>query len=269
MHLSCSMSVVADREAPAALAHIAELGFRRFDLFALERYGQVWPSRLAAEGPWGALGRAIVRASAEAGLQAASFNCSFSQPVNDPAPEARRVVEAEFGALLSLAEEMGCPNLTLQVGGRADGVTAAEALDAARAGLERLAELAGDSVGLSFEPHQGSVAERPRDALSLARRLWPGVGVTYDPSHFVMQPEVGSLVESEPLLEYTRHVHLRNAARGRMQAPMAEGEVDFGWVIEALRGRGYEGAVAIEYLEAAEADALALREVLLGLGVSP
>ena len=54
-----------------------------------------------------------------------------------------------------------------------------------------------------------------------------------------------------------------------MQTPMAEGCVAFPWLLEALRHRGYDEAVAIEYLDGAEEDALALREVLIANGVKP
>lgn len=272
MHLSCSSCVMGDRGILSALARMRQLGFRYFDLFALERYGHLWPSRLLAESAPGKqpgpIHGALAQAIAETGLRPSSFNCSFSRSVNDPDESARAQVEAEFLAILDLAIELECPILTLQPGEpwREQGLAAS--LDRVADGLQRLAQLArGSKVQLSFEPHVGSVAEKPTDAMRLARWLWPGIAVTYDPSHFVAQGNVGILVQSEALLECAVHVHVRNAAPCQMQTPMEQGTLDFGWLINALRNKGYQGVVAIEYLDSAEADAIKLRDLLLDLGV--
>lgn len=69
------------------------------------------------------------------------------------------------------------------------------------------------------------------------------------------------------MLNYTVQVHLRNASPAQMQVPMGTGSVDFAWLLRALRGRGYEGAVTIEYLGAGEADVVCLRDLLLEMGL--
>ena len=125
-------------------------------------------------------------------------------------------------------------------------------------------------VSLSVEGHQGSLLEKPADGLRLMEALWPAVGFTYDPSHFVMQ-EI-PLQETEQLLDYTVHVHVRNASPGNMQATMDEGSVDFAWLVSALRERGYQGGVAIVHFSGFDADfrsTLALRDLLVQLGVAP
>jgi sugar phosphate isomerase/epimerase len=53
-----------------------------------------------------------------------------------------------------------------------------------------------------------------------------------------------------------------------MQASMDAGVVDFGWVVSALKEKGYEGAVAIEYLDGAEGEAVKLRDLLIDLGLT-
>ena len=54
------------------------------------------------------------------------------------------------------------------------------------------------------------------------------------------------------MLEYTTHVHLRNAVVGNFQAPMDEGILDFDWVLNALKTRGYNGHISIEYIDGSE-----------------
>ncbi len=265
MHVSCSSCVEAHRELPDALLRIAELGFRQVDLFVIEHMRHISPARLAAEP--GRAG-AITGAVRQAGLAVSSLNCGFSVPFIETA-SARAQMEREYRAILQLAGELSCPLLTIGIGAYDERTGRVESFDRVLAGLNWLSGLATDrQVRLSFEPHFGSPAEKPADALYLAKRVWPDAGVTYDPSHFVMQPEIGPLAITEGLLAYTVHVHLRNAAPGRMQASMIEGTVDFPWVLDALRRRGYAGGIAIEYLDGAEGDALELREVLEGLGVA-
>jgi len=79
------------------------------------------------------------------------------------------------------------------------------------------------------------------------------------------------LAETASLLSCTYHVHVRNAAPHRMQASMAEGTVDFLWLVEALAASGYAGAVTIEYFNGFDphfVETLALRDTLMGLGVT-
>lgn len=265
MYLSCSTCVYGDLTLRDALDRIHALGFGAFDLFALENMGQIYPSRLAAGDVDTA---AIARTIHDSGLRVSSFNCGFSQALNDPDSAARHQVEAEFRCLLRLAALVECSVFTVQTGGYDDTIGRVESFDRALEGLQRLVSAAqGTGIRLSFEPHWGAVVEKPADALCMARRLWPDVGITYDPSHFVMQPDIDSLEETEPLLDYSVHVHVRNASPGKMQVSMDEGVVDFAWLVTALRARGYEGAVAIEYLESAESEAVKLRDELISLRV--
>jgi len=264
MYVSCSSCVEAHLPLPQALARIAELGFGQVDLFVIEHMEHISPAQLAAEP---SMAGAIAGAIGRAGLGVSSLNCGFSVPFAEMA-SARVQMEREYRAMLGLAEAVGCPLLTTGIGTYEERASRVESCDQVLAGLSHLAGLATDrQVRLSFEPHFGSPAEKPADALYLAKRVWPDVGVTYDASHFTMQPEVGPLMVTEPLLAYTVHVHVRNAAPCRMQAGMEEGTVDFPWLVEALRRRNYAGALAIEYLDGAEEEALKLREVLAGLGV--
>jgi sugar phosphate isomerase/epimerase len=263
MYVSCSSCVEAHRPLPEALRRIAELGFRAVDLLIIAGMKHLHPQDLLQADRRQQVAAAIT----EAGLTVSSFNCGFSVPFSDDAA-ARVQREREFVAMLSLADEVGCPLLNFQLGGMREGETREGARERLGAGLHELTAWKGDrDLRLTFEPHYGSPAEEPAQALALVERVWPEVGIAYDPSHFAMHPAVASLAESEPLLDYAQHVHVRNAAPGRMQAPMEEGTVDFAWLVAALRKRGYAGALAIEYLDGEEAEAVKLRDVLVGLGV--
>jgi sugar phosphate isomerase/epimerase len=58
------------------------------------------------------------------------------------------------------------------------------------------------------------------------------------------------------LMDRARHVHLRDAAPGKIQAPFGEGTVDFDWVLGELEQRGYQGHFSIEYLENKDFDVI-------------
>jgi hydroxypyruvate isomerase len=239
---------------------IRELGFCCADVLMFENWIHLTPSRLAAGDRTQA--DEFVAAVSATGLEITSLNCGPSVALNDR--EQRDRYLDEFHCLLGLAREVNCRVLTVQTGRLVEGRTFEDCFEAALEGMQALRDVAhGTGVQVTFEPHQGAIAEKPADALRMVRGLWPDVGIVYDPSHFVMQDI--PLTETETLLEYTGHVHLRNAASGKMQVPMAEGTIDFGWVIARLRAVGYDGPLALEYLGGAVDEAVKLRDLLRGL----
>lgn len=254
VQVSCSCLVCDRREYPTvrdALAKIAELGFAAFDLDAFENWQHVSPSRLADDEANGA-DRLVETISASA-LTVSSFNCGMSRSLADPDADAFAQYKREFLALLDLASRVSCPNLTVQPGGPREGYdddTLRELVATRLSELSRHASQRGITVGV--EAHHGSLLERPEAAVELIGRLWPAVGLTYDPSHFVIQ-EI-PLQDTEPLLDHTVHVHVRNAAPGKMQETMEDGVVDFAWLVGALEARGYDAALAIEYFNGFDVD---------------
>jgi len=242
------------------------LGFRAFDLAAFEGWQNVDPSTLV-EGNDGWT-RAFMDAVAASGMRVSSFNAQPSRPITDPDPTAFAQYEREYRTLLDLAGAVRCPNITVQPGNPMEGRSFARLFDTAMAHLSRLSALSAQ-VTLSVEAHKGSLLEQAGDTLRMMKALWPSVGLTFDPSHFVMQGI--SPKEMESLLEYTMHVHVRNASPGKMQDTMEDGAVNFDWLISALRDHGYDGALTIEYFagfDKAFRNTLALRERLFKLGVA-
>ena len=52
------------------------------------------------------------------------------------------------------------------------------------------------------------------------------------------------------------HVHLRDAAPGELQTHFGKGAVDFDWLFNSLKDRGYQGHFSIEYLQMKDMDVL-------------
>jgi sugar phosphate isomerase/epimerase len=101
--------------------------------------------------------------------------------------------------------------------------------------------------------------------------------LTLDYSHFVYHgcPQA----EVEPLLERSRHVHVRSARLGRLHTTLERNEIDFGRILAKLEQINYTGHIALEYEAVSpdrdDADAvdvlsetLRLREHLGALGSS-
>ncbi|MHC4788631.1 MAG: sugar phosphate isomerase/epimerase family protein, partial [Planctomycetota bacterium] len=184
MRLSCCSAVAGDVGLVEAVPRLRSFGFRRIDVLASEQVPHLRPATLAAGDD--AEASALREAVARFGVEVTSINCLLSGVAADP--DARERVGGEFLALLEVARQVGCPNMTVQSGGVREGQAFAEAFEAAREGLSWLHSLKGSGgPALSFEPHVGAVVQRPADALRMVRALWPSVGITYDPSHFAMQ----------------------------------------------------------------------------------
>ncbi|MGQ9515242.1 MAG: hypothetical protein ACUVTL_09405 [Thermoproteota archaeon] len=63
------------------------------------------------------------------------------------------------------------------------------------------------------------------------------------------------------------HVYICNASYGKMRDTMADGVVDFEWLVNVLRERGYERTLTIEYFDHYFANILLFRKILIKLGV--
>ncbi len=273
MYVSASTLICDGRRFPEleqVLGKIGELGFRAVDLGVFHEWQDIQPGELADDVD-GWIARATAALSAAGITQVSSLNCSFSGVLSDPDPDGFARYVREFRAVLDLAEGVGAPNVTLQPGPYLDGCSPEQQVAAMREHCEELAAIRGDRpVTIGLEAHAQTPVEDPAVALSVLDGLWPGVGISYDPSH----PEMQSipLPDTAPLLDRTVHVHVRNASVGRTQETMAAGTVDFAWLVGALRERGYQGGLAIEHFNDFDPDftsTLALRDRLIELGVGP
>jgi len=270
MYVSCSCLACDSADYPtleSTLTKLKSLGFGACDLVLFENWQGTYPSQLAAVGQ--AAIDEIAQTVAASGLRVSSLNCGPSRKLGDADAVSFEQYKREFTALLALAEALGCPNITLQPGSLREGVAVDEQISVTQYQLHQLAEIRGDSeVTVSLEGHANTLIEKPTEAAAVLKGVWPEVGYTYDPSH----PELQGvpLAETEGLLDYTYHVHVRNASLGEMQDTMDAGTVDFAWVVSALGKRGYDGALSIEYFSRFDPEftsVLALRDHLVTLGV--
>jgi sugar phosphate isomerase/epimerase len=165
---------------------------------------------------------------------------------NHPDAQQREDAAALFRDVLEFARLLGAPGLTLLPG--IDFPDESHAVSMARAAEElawRAREAREAGVRLSVEPHLGSLASTPGEASTLVEAT-PGLELTVDYGHFVYQGF--SEADIEPLLPHARHLHVRGAARGRLQASMKDNTIDFERVVDSLRDLGYDGYLGLEYV---------------------
>lgn len=166
--------------------------------------------------------------------------------VNHPDAGMREDSLRQFRQIAAFAALLEAPGITVLPGVPFPELSDEEALELAAEPLQRRAEIAGAAgMGLSFEPHLGSIVPTPGRTLDLLSRA-PDVGVTLDLSHFLYQgiPQE----EAHHLVPRTRHVHLRPAGPDDMQARTGEGTVDFEALIQRLAEVDYGGYLAFEFI---------------------
>jgi sugar phosphate isomerase/epimerase len=275
--LACADSSFPGLSHEVALAVIADLGIEAVDVC-------VFPSahtdpRKVEEDP-SAVASALGELLAGHGLAVSDVFLILAEDsfedlaINHPDEATRANSFRYFERALELARQLGSPGLSVLPGMPFEDPRAS--LELAAAELRRRAEAAAEAgVALSFEPHYESIAQTPDLALELLGHT-PGVSLALDYSHFVYQGFAQA--DIDPLIPHARHLHLRQAAPGVMQAPAHEGAIDFPRLLERLAQARYGGYLCLEYqseewLECNRVDCISetasLRDLLLAAATTP
>ena len=153
---------------------------------------------------------------------------------------------ADFKAVLRFCSEAAIPSSFVLPGVINHGQSRQDALDISAEVLQRMQDAAAQtSTTLSVEPHVHSYLESPELALELLARV-PGLQLTLDYAHLHCLGYSQS--EIDVLVPYARHVHLRQARIGVLQTRLEYGTLNFPALLASLRGAGYAGFLALEYV---------------------
>lgn len=249
VRLSCNDYAWPVLTHPTALNVIRDLGFGGVDIGLFADATHVTLSSVL-QGPARRAGELSVHVQ-QAGLEVADVFLTSSMELERLTPTSRAGNDVEdlrtiFRATVEFAAELGSPGVTLLPGVVADGHTIDEAISLAAEGLASLVEIGAErGLGVSVEPHIGSCIESP-EATQLLLERCPGLMVTLDPSHFAYSGH--SAAEMAQLADRTRHVQVRPAGPGVMQAKVRDDQVDLAALFSALRAVGYEGWLASEFV---------------------
>lgn len=234
--------------APAAMRHLAGMGYRAFEIL-------VTPPHLWVPDLEPAARRDLPRELAARGLRIVSFNLpSLDHNLVSPTADMRRYTVGQLEALVDLAGEWGVPWVVV-VPGRLSPLFPAPrewVMEWFATGLRRLAGHAGRAgVQLLVEnvPHawlpRAEVLARALDEVGDAR-----LGVVYDVANAVYAGE-------DPrdglarLRDRVRLVHLSDTGTDRWRHdPVGRGAVDFAAVGAALRAMGFAGPSMLEIISA-------------------
>ena len=112
--------------------------------------------------------------------------------------------------------------------------------------LKKLVTLATqDGIRLAIKTQKGRMTEDPHSAVELCRAV-KGLGLTYDPSHFLCGPY--RTQNHDMVFEYTTHVHFRDSTPDSLQVPVGLGEIDYSRVITQLKRFDYRRAFAVDLI---------------------
>lgn len=222
-----------------AVATIARLGFQHIDLGT----GPHLDLATAAQNP--------IEAAERLNLLLADFDLTITDLylmmpfINAPDADRRERQLKLFESLIPFAEALNTPGITVSPGilhGDGPDHSLARAVPA----LQRMIDLTEDrDLRVSFELHMDSAVTKPEQAHTLLAAV-PGLSLTLDVAHLVVQGLHWRTAAD--LLEYTAHVHVRQAAKGKLQTDFATGTIDLSEVVADLQAADYHGAISIEYM---------------------
>lgn len=244
---ACHTWTFGDLTLPEALGTIARLGFRAVDIGS----GSALNAANAAASP--RKRAAEIRADlALYNLQLADLYFMLPRISLAATPEdaERRSREIElFTRLIPFAVELNAPGITVSPGiapPQTDAEIRAQAFSHAAEALQTMHDAARTAnIPLSIEPHMDSIAPTPAAARALLDAV-PGLKLTLDVAEFACQ----NIPHDEliALLPQTRHIQLRQAARGKLQQAHDKGTIDLAQLMTDLKAHGYDGAISIEIL---------------------
>lgn len=244
MTIAYSTAIASSSTLDNALTAIARVGGHAFDLLAID--GWVHVSTVALAHDWDSTVTNLDATIARQGLTPIALNTGVAAQLHQRSPDINAQRIAEFEGLVRLMQHLNVGIAAIQPRNADPSRPFEDVLRDCVATLrEQIGVANAGSVRFALELHIGS----PFETMAQARRLleeMPEIPLVYDPTHFVMQGI--DIRETAWLMDHAQHVHLRDAARDRMQTPFGTGAVDFDWVLGTLKERGYNGHFSIEYL---------------------
>lgn len=116
--------------------------------------------------------------------------------------------------------------------------------------VERLRKLTSiatqQGVRVSIKSQVGRLSEDPDTVVVLCDNC-KGLGLTFDPSHYICGPH--SNKNTEKLMKYVYHVHLRDTSKKQLQVRVGQGEVEYGKLITQLQRVKYNRALSVNITE--------------------
>jgi sugar phosphate isomerase/epimerase len=238
-----------------AVRRIAALGYAGVEIMA--DVPHAWPAWMLPEQK-----QALRDALVQNKLAISNVNAFMMHAVNDarqrywhpswiePDPHYRQVRIDHTKRALTLAKELGAPNITTEPGGPVEpGASWSAALKLFVEMLKPVAEHAEkEGVLLLVEPEPGLLIETVDQFLEFMQHIdSPAVGMNFDVGHAycVGDDPATAIPRAAP---YIRHFHLEDIAATRVHQHLVPGDgaIDFAATLKAIRALDYKGWITVE-----------------------
>ena len=99
-----------------------------------------------------------------------------------------------------------------------------------------------------METHSQTLTADPAQAVALCQAV-PGLGLTLDPSHYIIGPHKGA--DFDQVYPYVQNVHLRDTGKGpgEFQVRVGQGEIEYNRIVNLLARAGYDRCLTISILD--------------------
>jgi len=225
VYVACSSLCFSRYSLTDALHAISELRFHKVDLALHESGPHLRPSEILAD-----LNRSaqILR---KANVGYAAFHVEIDAPDIEKYRETMR-------AVCRLGRHLAVPLVNISAAPLGSDFTE----EVTRlTGLNRVAQAEG--VILTVETHSQTITADRATAVELCRSV-PGLGLTLDPSHYLLGEQPTQDYDS--LFPYVRHVRLRDTAPDRIQVRVGQGQLEYGRIITQLTRERYQRALSVD-----------------------
>jgi sugar phosphate isomerase/epimerase len=254
MKLAFSTNAYLHHSFAETCRRLAELGYCGIEIMA--DVPHAWPAYLLPEHK-----QAIRDSLAKHSLSISNINAFMMHAVNDhrqkywhpswiePDVHYRQVRIDHTKRALTLASEIGAPNVTTEPGGPLEGRSWSECLKLFVEMLKPVVEHA-EKVGvpLLVEPEPDLLIETADQYFEFARHFnTPYLGLNFDIGHsYCVKDDPAATIRRFGNL--IKHVHLEDIAATRVHHHLIPGEgmIDFASTLQALREIQYDGWVTIE-----------------------
>lgn len=247
--LACADFTFPLLEHDHSLDLVSTLGFEGIDIGLFEGRSHLWPSREFSDPAKSA--RKLRKKLDERNLKPADVFLQMDADfvpyaINHPEPRRRKKARDWYNRCLDYAGSLSCEHVTVLPGVAFDGESRSDSRNRTCGELSWRLERAKEyGIVLSIEAHVGSIAPRPKPALSLVKMV-PGLTLTLDYTHFTRLGMADT--DIEVLLPHASHFHARGARRGRLQTSFAANTIDYRRIARQLQKLSYRGYIGIEYV---------------------
>ena len=223
MFVSASTICFPESNLPDACQQIADLEYDRVELWLNDSSPQISAAEIASDPD-----RFVTVYRDATRLTPVAFNCDSD-------------VSAEvFTGLSKAAKLLQVTQIT---------VPSSPVGTPFNAEIDRLRSLTSiasqDGIRVSIKTQTGRLTEDPETAVELCGSV-DGLGLTLDPSHYLILPN--PVTSFERFAPHVYHVHLRDSSEKELQVQVGLGEIDYSRLIAQLERENYNRALSVELI---------------------